>query len=136
LTEERKRQVFGEKIRKILPIKKDEVNLQFRMLYKEEGNIQRRAWIAKSVYCLSYGLDDWRSIPGGGRNFSYSPPRLDWLCCPRSLLSNGYQGAFSGLKRRGWGGEAEHSYSSSAEVKNTLSSTSTPAIHVHDVVLS
>jgi len=38
---------------------------------------------------LGYGLDDLGSIPGGGINGIFSPPRPDPLWGPPSILPNG-----------------------------------------------
>jgi hypothetical protein len=54
------------------------------------------AKLPQSVYWLGYGLDDWGSIPGRGRErmFFSSPPRPDWLWVPPNFLSNGFRGSF------------------------------------------
>jgi hypothetical protein len=54
------------------------------------------------------------------------PPRPDWLYGPSSLLSKGHRGGGGcpGLKSPGC--EADHSPTSSAEVKNERSYTFTP----------
>jgi hypothetical protein len=61
------------------------------------------------------------SSPSMGWEFFSSPPRPDRLWVPTSLLHSGYR----------WGsfprGEANHSPSSSVEVKNAWNYTSTPA---------
>jgi hypothetical protein len=58
------------------------------------------------------------------RSFS-SPKHLGWLCSPPSLLVNGYWKVISpGLKRLGR--EADHSFPSSAHVKNDRSYSSSP----------
>jgi hypothetical protein len=67
---------------------------------------------------LGYGLDDRGSrvrFPAGAVEFFSSPPPPERLWGPLSLLSNGYKGSFSGVKRPGR--EADHSPLSSAEVK-------------------
>jgi hypothetical protein len=50
--------------------------------------------VAQLVQGLAYGLDDWASITGNGRDFFSSPPRPDRLRNPPSLLSSGYQKLF------------------------------------------
>jgi hypothetical protein len=64
-----------------------------------------------------YGRDDRGSSPDRGRGFFFKPLRLDQLCGPPSLLSNGYWGSFPGGKARP-GRDADHSPPSSAEVAN------------------
>jgi len=66
----------------------------------------------------------WGSIPGRGWEYFSSPPRLDRLWGPPSLLSNGYQGFFPwGVTRPGR--ETDNLPPSSAEVKNAWSYPST-----------
>jgi len=72
-----------------------------------------------------YRLDNWGTIPGRGITFFYSPPHLDKLWGPLSLLSNGYKAALSpGVQQLGH--EADHSPPSNTKVKNAWSYTSTP----------
>jgi hypothetical protein len=64
-----------------------------------------------------YGLGDHGSTPGRGRDF-FSPLLCpDRLWGPPSLLSNGYRGLLS-LGSKLLRGEANHSHSSSTEIKN------------------
>jgi hypothetical protein len=76
-----------------------------------------------------YGLDGREGsvgvrVPVGSRIFS-SSQRPDRFWGPPNLLSNGYRGALSpGVKRQGR--EADHSPSTSAEIKKTWIYTSTP----------
>jgi hypothetical protein len=58
------------------------------------------------------------SSPGRGWEFFSSPPCLDCLWGPPSLLHNGYQGSFLGVKRPVR--EADRSPPSSAEVKECV----------------
>jgi hypothetical protein len=101
----------------------------------------RRPSSHKLFFCfvrLGHGLDDRGCrvrFPAGGWEFFPSPPRPERHWGPPSLLSSGYRGALSlGVKRPGR--EADHSPSSSAEVKNAWSYTSTPPIRLLGVVLS
>jgi hypothetical protein len=74
-----------------------------------------------------YGMDGRGvgvRVPVGARSFS-SPRHPDRFWGPPSLLSNGYRGPFPRTKRPGC--EADHSLSTSAEVKNTWIYTSTPS---------
>jgi hypothetical protein len=48
------------------------------------------------------------SSPGRGWEFFYSPPRLDRLCGPPSLISNGYQGRLLQKEKDKRFGNAEH----------------------------
>jgi hypothetical protein len=64
-----------------------------------------------------HGLDGQGSIPGSGKRFFPSPQRSDRLWGSHSLISHGYRDSFVGVKRSRR--EAEHSLSSSAEVKNS-----------------
>jgi hypothetical protein len=92
-----------------------------------------------------YGLDDRRSNPNEGKDFS-SPERPHQLWGPPSLLPSGYGGLLSGVKQPGL--EADHSPQSSAAVKNVWSYTSNlpyafvawfsakHRIRLHGVVLS
>jgi hypothetical protein len=73
---------------------------------------------------LGYGLDDREFESREGLEIFSSPPCPDRLWGPPSLLTNGYQGAFS-LEVKRPGSEADHPPSSSAEVKNAWSYTST-----------
>jgi hypothetical protein len=70
-------------------------------------------------------------IPAEVRDFSFlqNLPYLLWGLV--SLVFNGYQGSFPGVKRPGR--EVNHSPPSSAEVKNEWSYTSTPPICLHCV---
>jgi hypothetical protein len=61
--------------------------------------------------------------------------RPDRLWGPRSLLSNGYQGALS-LEVKPPGHEVDHSPPSSVEVKNAWSYTSISPLRFHGMVLS
>jgi hypothetical protein len=47
-----------------------------------------------------YALDDWGSIPGGGKGFFLHPLCPDRLWGPPSLLYNGYWGSFARGKAR------------------------------------
>jgi hypothetical protein len=72
-------------------------------------------------------------VPVGSRIFS-CPRRRDRLWGPPNLLSNGYLGLSSGVKRPGR--ETDHSPPASAEVKQMRIYTSTRHIRVHGVVLN
>jgi hypothetical protein len=56
-------------------------------------------WGSSVSIVSDYRLDDQGSIPGRGREFFLLPLRPDQLWGPSSLLSNGYQGPFLGVKR-------------------------------------
>jgi hypothetical protein len=72
---------------------------------------------------------------GRGWELSSSPPRPDRLLRPTQPTIQWAPGALSlGVKRPGH--EADHSPPSSAEVKNALSCTSTPPLHLSEVVLT
>jgi hypothetical protein len=83
------------------------------------------ARISQLVEWLRYGLNDRCSIPcRGNYGIFFSPPRSDQLYCPPSLISNGYWGLFSGIKRPKH--EADNSHPSTVEVKNAWSYNSIP----------
>jgi hypothetical protein len=69
-------------------------------------------------------------FPVGIGIFFSSPARPHRLCGPASLLSNGELGAISPGVKRPWR-EADHSPSSSAEVKYAWSCTSNPPVRLH-----
>jgi hypothetical protein len=76
----------------------------------------------------------WGSIPDTGREFFSAPPCPDRHWDPPSPCAMG-TGAFS-LEVKLPGLEADHSPLSSAKVNNAWSSSFTPPIHLHGVVLS
>jgi hypothetical protein len=74
------------------------------------------------------------SSPGRGWESFYSPQRPGRFWGPPNFLSNGYKGLSVGIKRPER--EADHSTSSSAEVKNAWSYTSTSTERLHVVLLN
>jgi hypothetical protein len=75
-------------------------------------------YIITIVIATGYGLDDRGvgvRIPLESIMF-FSPRLKHQLWGPPSLLSNGYRGLFSGVKRQGR--EVDHSPQTTAEVKN------------------
>jgi hypothetical protein len=82
--------------------------------------------VAQSPYGLGYGLDERGSIPSGGNDEIFSL---------RHRAETG-AGAHPASYPMGIGGEADQSPPSSPEVKNAWSSTCTPPIRLHGVVLS
>jgi hypothetical protein len=86
---------------------------------------------------LGYGLDDRGSsvrFPAGAGNFSLHHRVLNGSGTHPASYSMGNRGFFLGVKQPGR--EADHSPSSSAEVKNAWSYTSIPLIRLHGVMLS
>jgi hypothetical protein len=86
---------------------------------------------------LGYGLDDQGSrvrIPAGPGNFSLHHRVQNGSGAHPASYRMGTRGFFLGVKRPAR--ETDHSPPSSAEVKNAWSCTSTPPVHLHDVVLS
>jgi hypothetical protein len=84
---------------------------------------------------IGYGFDDRGvgvRVSVGSRIFC-SSHRREWLWCPPNLLSNGYRGFFPGVKRLRR--EADHSPSTTAEVKQIRIYTSIPPIRLRSVVL-
>jgi hypothetical protein len=67
---------------------------------------------------MDYGPDDWGSIPAEGKSSFSMPQRSDRLWGPHSLLSNGNEGSFPGVKRQGC--EADHLSPSVAKVQLIL----------------
>jgi hypothetical protein len=65
-----------------------------------------------------YGLDGRDSIPGRGKRYVSTPPRLDRFRGSPSLLSNGYRGGGLSSRVKRTEREAGHSHPSYAEVKN------------------
>jgi hypothetical protein len=72
------------------------------------------------------------SIPGGGWEFLFYPPRPHRLWGPSSLLSNGYWGL--SLEVKWLKHDPDYSPPSTAEVKNAWRYTSNQ-IRLHDMVL-
>jgi hypothetical protein len=97
-------------------------NLVITRMFK---TIWGRSWDSVVGIATGYGLDD-RGVgvraPVGSRIFS-SPLRPDRLWSPPNLLSNGYRGSFTGVKRQGRA--ADHSPPTSIEVKKMWIYTST-----------
>jgi hypothetical protein len=62
-----------------------------------------------------------KNIPGGAKDFFFSKTARTGSG-PPSFLFSGYLGSFHGINR--WGREVEHSHSSTAEVTNQWSCTS------------
>jgi hypothetical protein len=79
-------------------------------LYKEAIYISIRSRNCSVGIATGYGLDDRGSIPGWGK-ISFSTPQR-----PDRLQSKVNQGLLAGVKRPKC--EADHSHSSSAELKN------------------
>jgi hypothetical protein len=75
---------------------------------------------------ITVRVDHRASILGRDRDFISSPPRPDRLWGPPSLISYGYEGAFSSGTMQPER-EADHLPPSSAEVKNGRSYTFTPS---------
>jgi hypothetical protein len=82
-----------------------------------------RAGVAQSVHRLGYGLDDWVSIPGRGKegNFSLRHSVHTGSGAHTASYPMGIRGSFPRGKRPLR--EADHSPPSSAEVKNARSYT-------------
>jgi hypothetical protein len=82
---------------------------------------------------LRCALDDWGTISGMGNDgiFFSSPPRPDRFWGQPRLPSSGCRSLTPGVKRPGR--EADHSPTSTAEIKNAWSYTSTPPIRLHGV---
>jgi hypothetical protein len=68
--EEYNLQVFVNKLRKILGIKKGEITEQFRMLRNEEGSFSNKSLDSSVSIQTSCGLDDRASISDRRREFS------------------------------------------------------------------
>jgi hypothetical protein len=81
--------------------------------------------VAQLVWRLVYGMEDWISITRSGRDL--------FLFSAASRPALGPESLSPGVKRPGR--EADHSHPSSAEAKSEWSYTSTPPVHLHDVVL-
>jgi hypothetical protein len=73
---------------------------------------------------LSYRVDDWGFESRQGLGIFLFTTGSRQALGPHSLLSDGYKGYFPGVRRPGR--DADHSSTSSAEVKNAWSYTSTP----------
>jgi hypothetical protein len=102
------------------PIRKGEWIEKGHLLQNKNICLVFRNVISYSDWLRAGRSDDRGSIPGGGWEFFSSTPCTDQLWCSPSLLSNGYPGALClGLKRPGR--EADHSFPSSAEVKEYVS---------------
>jgi hypothetical protein len=87
-------------------------------------------WDSSVSIVTDYGLDDQGvsvRVPVRSRIF-YSPRRPDRLRGPPYLLSNGYRGLFPGVKQTG--SQADHSPSTSAEVKKMWIYTFTKPVTV------
>jgi hypothetical protein len=86
---------------------------------------------------LGYGLDDLGSrvrFLAGAENFSLYHRVQNGSGAHPASYPMGTRGSFPGVK---WARcKADHSFPSSAEVKNAWSYTSTPSIYLHGVVLS
>ena len=80
----------------------------------------------------SYGLKwmVWSSNPSRGKILYLLQNQPNWLWDTPSLLFNGYPGSSIGVK---WLGHVNHSPPTSTEVKNELSYTFAPPIHLHDM---
>jgi len=92
------------------------------------------AEVAESVLRLGYGLDYRGSIPRTGNNEIFPPPHPHSLGPTQPLIQ--WVPGFLTPRVKTPGREFNHSLSSSAEVKNAWSCTSTSLICVHGVVLN
>ena len=107
-----------------------------RLLSSSLGNVN----IASIAMCTTGSGDSsvsvvkcwtiWGSNSGTGKRLS-SAKRTDRLCEPSCLVFDGYKVYFPGVKRPGR--ETDHLPTSSSEVKNEWSYTSTPPICLHGV---
>jgi hypothetical protein len=107
----------------------DKVNWRVLVNTTTNFRVQRRTiqWQTERLYAFQTLLHGVRELlsqmpelnPGRGKGFFLQPLCPDRLCGPPSILSNGYPGFFLGGKtqpRR----DADHSPTSSAEIKNEL----------------
>jgi hypothetical protein len=101
---------------------KQQLKLQLRIfnLYVLKGGTRTAQWYSAGLRAGWSGV----RVPARVGNFFLHHRRPDQLWGPLSLLSNGYQGLFPGVKRPRR--EVDHSTPSSAEVKNAWRYTSTP----------
>jgi hypothetical protein len=73
---------------------------------------------------MLYGLN-----PSTGKTLFSSPNDPEWLWGPPSLLFNGYQNSFLGVKQAGH--DVDHSPPSNTAVQNECSYSSAPPLCLH-----
>jgi hypothetical protein len=99
---------------------------------KHGYNFYFGSWGSSVSVVSDYRLDDRCLIPGRGKVFFLFPLHPDQLWGPPSLRSNEYRVSFPGGKMWPWR-DADHSTSSSAEVKNKDLYYASPPWRLHGV---